>query len=142
MELSRVFNLCRILHAGDVLFEECICTFSSVVIDGRSWMFQLQSSQLSTNLRQESMRTSVPPIKKTNLRTDRAKGNEFKIYGFSQPQTSALAGNTQLAHRDTGMRLFSSSADTRLRSFLSAFGHPQSSGVSRVPPVQVYLIQM
>ncbi len=32
------FNLCRNLHPQDVLFAECIRTFNSHDIDGRSWM--------------------------------------------------------------------------------------------------------
>ena len=39
-----VFHLCRNLHAHDVLFAECIRTFGSMVIDGRSWIFRLESS--------------------------------------------------------------------------------------------------
>ena len=33
-----VVSLCRNLRANDVLFAECIRTFDSITIDGRSWM--------------------------------------------------------------------------------------------------------
>ena len=38
-----VFNLCRHLQMGDVLFAECIRAFGSRVVDGRGWMYRLDA---------------------------------------------------------------------------------------------------
>ena len=77
-----VFNLCRNLHPHDVLFAECIRTFSSANIDGRSWMYRLTASQLSADISTCTAQSYVPPTKKPNVRTDRSKANEMDVYGY------------------------------------------------------------
>ena len=77
-----VFNLCRNLHPHDVLFAECIRTFNAASLDGRSWMFRLEATQLTQRFRDECLQTYVPPTKRQNVRTDRARANEFEAYGY------------------------------------------------------------
>ena len=84
-----VFNLCRNLHPNDVLFAECIRTFSSITIDGRSWMRRLEHMERATGGAQYidgpvqfDMDVYVPPTKRPNLRTDRTNANLMDIYGF------------------------------------------------------------
>ena len=45
-----LFNLCRNLHPSDVLFAECIRTLKEHTLDGRQWMYRLESSQLGKNM--------------------------------------------------------------------------------------------
>ena len=77
-----VFNLCRNLHPHDVLFAECIRTFSSCTIDGRSWMYKLDGTQLNRSMKECCLQSYIPPTKKPNVRTDRSKANDIDIYGF------------------------------------------------------------
>ena len=77
-----VFNLCRNLHPHDVLFAECIRTFSSCTIDGRSWMYKLDGTQLNRSMKECCLQSYIPPTKKPNVRTDRSKPNDIDIYGF------------------------------------------------------------
>ena len=77
-----VFNLCRNLHSHDVLFAECIRSFQSTSIDGRSWMFRLEATQATRQFRTDCLATYVPPTKRQNVRTDRARASEFEIYGY------------------------------------------------------------
>jgi len=80
-----VFNLCRHLHPNDVLFAECIRTFSSMVIDGRSWLQRLDALERDTGGKgsvQFDMDVYVPPTKRPNVRTDRSNANNMDIYGF------------------------------------------------------------
>ena len=37
----------RNLHPNDALFAECIRTFNEHTIDGRSWLYRLEASQMS-----------------------------------------------------------------------------------------------
>ena len=80
-----VFNLARNLHARDVLFAECIRSFTSVTIDGQSWVHRFLTSQHDKKLEQSSLETYVPPTRKPNVRTDRVRANDFEVYGF-RPQ--------------------------------------------------------
>ena len=77
-----VFNLCRNLRSNDVLFAECIRTFDSCTIDGRSWMYRLEALQQSKHLKQFHVETFVPPTKTPNVRTDRSSPNTMDMYGF------------------------------------------------------------
>ena len=77
-----VFNLCRHLRTNDVLFAECIRTFSSVTVDGRSWMYRLESSERSQSLQEHTMETYGPPTKRPNVRSGNAKPVDMDIYGF------------------------------------------------------------
>ena len=80
-----VFSLCRHLHPNDVLFAECIRTFSSMVIDGRSWLQRLDALERDTGGKgsvQFDMDVYVPPTKRPNVRTDRSTPNNMDIYGF------------------------------------------------------------
>jgi hypothetical protein len=77
-----IFNLCRNLHPYDVLFAECIRTFDEHTLDGRSWLYRLESSQLHKNLKEDSLQSYIPPTKKPNVRTDRSRANEFEAYGY------------------------------------------------------------
>ena len=77
-----ISNLTRNLHPHDVLFAECIRTFGSMVIDGRSWMYRLESTQSATDLQQECLQNYVPPSRRPNVRSDKARANYFEIYGY------------------------------------------------------------
>ena len=77
-----VFHLCRNLRAHDVLFAECIRTFGSMVIDGRSWIFRLESAMQAKDMQQECLQSYVPPARRPHVRTDRARANYFEIYGY------------------------------------------------------------
>ena len=77
-----VFNLCRNLHPHDVLFAECIRTFKAHAVYGKPWLERLETSQNAPTLKQKSADTYVPPTRKPNVRTDRARANEFDIYGY------------------------------------------------------------
>ena len=77
-----VFNLCRHLRSGDVLFAECIRTFESCTIDGMQWIWRLNHSQSDATFTQKSVQMYVPPTKKPNVRSNRAKPIDVEIYGF------------------------------------------------------------
>ena len=77
-----VFNLCRHLKTGDVLFAECIRTFGSRVVDGRGWMYRLEASQLDSKFTSESVQKYIPVTRKPNVRTDRSVANDMDIYGL------------------------------------------------------------
>ena len=77
-----VFNLCRHLRQGDVLFAECIRTFSSSTLDGNAWMYRLEDTQKNKKFTESALETYVPPSRKPNVRTDRVRPNDFEIYGF------------------------------------------------------------
>ena len=77
-----VFNLCRNLHPHDVLFAECIRTFKAHSVYGKPWLERLETSQNASGLKQDSAHTYVPPTRKPNVRTDRARANEFDVYGY------------------------------------------------------------
>ena len=46
-----IFHLCRNLHSSDVLFAECIRTFRSYDLDGRSWMYRLEADANSEKMK-------------------------------------------------------------------------------------------
>ena len=75
-------NLCRNSKSNDVLFAECIRTFSSHGIDGRSWMYRLEAFKQSEGIKEFQEETYIPPTKRPNVRTERSKPNEMDIYGF------------------------------------------------------------
>ena len=77
-----VFNLCRNLHPHDVLFAECIRTFNEHTLDGRSWLYRLEASQMCQALKEHSLQTYIPPTRKPNMRSDRSKVNECEAYGY------------------------------------------------------------
>ena len=77
-----VFNLCRNLHPTDVLFAECIRTFDSHTIDGRSWLCRMETSQRDAGFKRACVQDYIPPTKKPNVKTDRARANEMDIYGY------------------------------------------------------------
>ena len=47
-----IFNLCRHLHAQDVLMAECIRTFDTAVLDGRAWLYRLGVEAIATGKEQ------------------------------------------------------------------------------------------
>ena len=77
-----VFNLCCNLRSNDVLFAECIRTFDSRSIDGRSWMYRLEALQQSKGLKQIHVETFIPPTKTLNVRTDRSCPNSMDMYVY------------------------------------------------------------
>ena len=77
-----VVDLERRLHPSDVLFAECIRSFNSHDIDGRSWMYRLEASLLGRAMQDNEIDDYVPPTKRPNIRTDRAKANEIDVYGY------------------------------------------------------------
>ena len=77
-----IMNLCTNWHKRDVLNAECIRTFSSCDIDGRAWMNRLETSQNSSQMRDSSVTTYVPPTRKPSARTPNSKVNEFEAYGW------------------------------------------------------------
>ena len=77
-----VFNLCKNLHKNDVLFAECIRTFKSHDIDGRSWMYRLEATEQHKHFVTSSIQNYVPPTKKPNVKTDRSRANEMDVYGY------------------------------------------------------------
>ena len=58
-----ITNLCRNLHKHDTLFAECIRTFGSQVLDGRSWMYRMESIFTKQDLDSEVIQTYTPPAK-------------------------------------------------------------------------------
>ena len=76
-----VTNLCRHLRSNDVLFAECIRTFGSVVVDGRGWMYRLETTQTASRFTAQTMQTYIPVTKKPNVRTDRSVANDVDVYG-------------------------------------------------------------
>ena len=52
-----VFNLCRNLHPNDVLFAECVRTFQECTVDGRSWMFRMEATQLTPQFQENTAET-------------------------------------------------------------------------------------
>ena len=77
-----LFNLSRNLLAKDVLFAECTRAFKEHTVDGRAWLYRLESLQAGKNLQNECLQTFVPPTKKTNVRSDRSRANEFESYAY------------------------------------------------------------
>ena len=77
-----VFNLIRNLKQSDVLNAECIRTFNEHTIDGRAWMNRLETSQISSEMKQCSVTTYVPPARRPNVRGDQSRVNEVDAYGF------------------------------------------------------------
>ena len=77
-----IFNLCRHLNSRDVLFAECIRTFGSRVIDGRSWMYRLDAILLKNNFASETLQKYIPPTKKPNQRKDTSNPNDMDLYGL------------------------------------------------------------
>ena len=76
------FNLCRNLRARDVLFAECIRTFDSMTIDGRSWLYRLENQSSTQLLSQHTLQTYVPPSRRPHIRPANAKPVDMDIYGF------------------------------------------------------------
>ena len=76
-----VFNLCRNLHKSDALFAECIRTFNSHSLDGCSWLYRLEASQLSKALKEHTLQTFIPPTKKPNRRSIYSRVNECEAHG-------------------------------------------------------------
>jgi hypothetical protein len=76
-----VTNLCRHLRSNDVLFAECIRTFGSLVVDGRGWMYRLETTQTASKFTAQTMQTYIPVTKKPNVRTDRSVANDVDVYG-------------------------------------------------------------
>ena len=60
-----LFNLARNLNERDVLFAECIRTFNEHTVDGRAWLYRLESLHSGKNLQNECLQTYVPETKKT-----------------------------------------------------------------------------
>jgi hypothetical protein len=50
-----VFNLCRNLREGDVLFAECIRTFNEHTMDARAWMHRLETLHMRTKVNNEPL---------------------------------------------------------------------------------------
>ena len=77
-----LFHLCRNLHPYDVLFAECVRTFLDLVLDGRSWMYRLETWTMEKVFKNACLQNYVPSTKRPNVRTDRAKVNECDAYGY------------------------------------------------------------
>jgi hypothetical protein len=77
-----VFNLCRNLRSNDVLFAECIRTFSSCTLNGQLWMYRLDALQQCKAMQSFQVETFLPPTKRPNVRTDRSSPNAMDMYGF------------------------------------------------------------
>ena len=59
-----VFNLARNLNERDVLFAKSIRTLKEHTVDGRAWLYRLESLQPAKNPQSECLQTFVPPTKK------------------------------------------------------------------------------
>eukprot|EP00959_Pyramimonas_sp_CCMP1952_P408921 8569686-Pyramimonas_sp.AAC.1 len=68
-----VCNLCCNLDQSDLLKAECIRTFQEHTIDGRAWMNRLGTFQNSSQMKDRSVTTYVPPARKPHVRTDRSR---------------------------------------------------------------------
>ena len=77
-----VFNLCRHLRTDDVLFAECIRTFGTCTVDGMQFVYRLAETQSAKGFLEHSLQTYVPPTKKPNVRSNRARPNDVDIYGL------------------------------------------------------------
>ena len=74
------FNLCVNLRANDVLFAECIRTFSTVSINAQQWMHRLELElQRRPTL---AVAVTVPPTRRPNKRSVRSKAPWVDLYGF------------------------------------------------------------
>jgi hypothetical protein len=76
-----VFNLCRNLRERDALFAECVRTFEEFSLDGRTWMYRLESAT-NGKFHGEPLQEYVPASKKPNVRSSSTKPNLVDIYGF------------------------------------------------------------
>ena len=76
------FNLCRHLHAQDVLMAECIRTFGTTVLDGRAWLHRLDVEAIVTGTGKAEWDMLVPRTRKPQQRSVRAKPNDFDVYGL------------------------------------------------------------
>ena len=74
------FNLCANLRANDVLFAECVRTFSTVSVNAQQWFHRLAVEQ--ERLQEMQVSTVVPPTRKPNARSLRSKAPWVDIYGF------------------------------------------------------------
>ena len=77
-----IFNLVRNLHPHDVLFAECIRTFSEYTIDGRAWLYRLDAAHMTESLKKYDLRSYIPPTRRPNVRTNRSRVNESDAYGL------------------------------------------------------------
>ena len=55
-----IFNLCRHLHPQDVLMAECIRTFDTTIVDGRSWLHRLDVETNSNGTEKAEWEMLVP----------------------------------------------------------------------------------
>ena len=74
------FQLCINLRSNDVLFAECIRTFSTVHVDAQRWLHRLEVETLA--MRGLASQTFVPPTKKPNFRSRGSKAPMLDIYAF------------------------------------------------------------
>ena len=77
-----IFNLCSKLDGKDLLNAECIRTFVSQVIDGKSWMCRLETSQIAPEMKNSALTTYVPATRRPNVRTKQSTVNPFDAYGL------------------------------------------------------------
>ena len=77
-----IFNLCRHLHAQDVLMAECIRTFDTAVLDGRAWLYRLGVEVTATGTEKAEWNMLVPKTRKPHQRSAHAKANDFDVYGL------------------------------------------------------------
>lgn len=94
-----VFNLCRNLREGDVLFAECIRTFSSMTLDGRAWMQRLEVYHMPSKYNASSLQEFVPPTRKPNVKSAHARPSEIDVYGYRPLQHPWLYLSVYEFHR-------------------------------------------
>ncbi len=87
---AEVFNLCVNLRRNDVLFAECIRTFSTVNVNAQQWLHRLELELQSRP--QLLAAVTVPPTRRPNKRSIHSKAPWVDICGFR-----ALDG-TRFAH--------------------------------------------
>ena len=75
-----LFNLSSRLRRGDVLFAECVRTFSTRHVDVRAWLHRLSMEIQKTHVAQYVMH--VPASTRPHVRTERSKPAYPDMYGF------------------------------------------------------------
>ena len=82
-----IFNLCRHLHTQDVLMAECIRTFGTIIVDGRSWLHRLDVETNGNDTEKADWEMLVPKTRKPHQRSVHAKPNDFDVYGLRPMKT-------------------------------------------------------
>lgn len=83
------FNLCVNLTPGDALFAECIRTFSTVTINGESWMHRLEVELGYVSSKQIDV--FIPETRRPNVRGSGSQAPMMDVYGFRPLDQSPFA---------------------------------------------------